>query len=163
MARVGLRDRAATDGVSERTSRFTVPTGEWRGPIPVPDLESEQYWRGLREREIRILQCADCRYWIHPPLAACPRCHGFDLHPEAVEGVGTVYSYTVVHREFAPGIEPRYVAALVELPEQPGLRLLTNVVNCDEDSLQIGLPVQAVFHDIDDTTALLFFEPSATA
>ena len=74
--------------------------------------------------------------------------------------LGTVYSYTVVHREFASGVEPPYVAALVEPDEQAGLRLLTNLVNCSETDLAIGMPVRAVFHDIAETSTLLFFEPA---
>ena len=115
---------------------FPAPRGDWRGPIPVPDLDSAGFWEGLRHHEIRLLRCRECGYWIHPPLAMCPSCHSFELHFEVTSSVGTVYTYTVIYREFVPGLEPPYVAALVEIPSQSRLRLLTNLVNCTEPDLR---------------------------
>jgi uncharacterized OB-fold protein len=89
----------------------------------------------------------------------CPRCHGFDLRPEAVAGTGSVYSFTIAHRQFVPGVEPPYAVALVEIDEEQGVRILTNLVNCRTDEIQIGLRVRAVFKDLDGSTSLLFFEP----
>jgi uncharacterized protein len=135
------------------------PEGDWQGPVPVSDLDSEAYWRGLREHEVRLLRCQSCGHRIHQPLAMCPRCHSFDLRPEAVAGTGSVYSFTIAHREFVPGVRPPYAVALVEIDEEPSVRILTNLVSCRTDEVRIGLRVRAVFKDIDATTSLLFFEP----
>jgi uncharacterized OB-fold protein len=143
------------------TVDFPEFTGEWRGPIPVPSIDSEAFWAGLREGELRILHCARCGHWTHPPLAPCPACHSPELAAEAVSGRGFVYSYTIAHREFAPGIEPPYVVAVVELDEQPGLRILTNLVNVNQADVAIGLKVRALFRDVADDAALVFFEPEA--
>jgi uncharacterized OB-fold protein len=37
------------------------------------------------------------------------------------------------------------VIALVELAEQPGLRIATNIVDCDPATLVCGMPVQVRF------------------
>jgi uncharacterized OB-fold protein len=140
---------------------FPEFTGDWEGPIPVPSIDAEPFWTGLREGELRILHCQNCGHWIHPPLARCPVCHSDQLKAEAVSGRGFLYSFTIAHREFAPGIKPPYVVAVVELEEQPGLRLLTNLVNCNAADVEIGLQVRALFRDVSDDAALVFFEPEA--
>jgi uncharacterized OB-fold protein len=101
------------------------------------------FWRGGAVGELRIQRCQDCQWWLHPPLPMCPRCHGRELAPEAVAGTGTVYSFTVNRYQWTPALEPPYVIAEVELDEQPGLRLLTSVVGCDE--VTIGMPVRVRF------------------
>jgi uncharacterized protein len=127
----------------------------------VADLDSAPFWAGLRGHELRILRCVECHTFVHPPQASCPKCLSLDLTAEAVSGRGSVYSFTVVNREFAPGIQPPYVAALVDLVEQDGLRLVTNLVNVTIADVHIGMPVRVVFHDLEGHgVTLAFFEPS---
>jgi uncharacterized OB-fold protein len=136
------------------------PSAPWRSAVPVPDAESEFYFEALRRHELMILRCQEpsCRRWIHYPLAACPQCHGFEVAPERTAGRGTVYSYTAVNREFTPNYPPPYIAALVELDEQPGLRILSNIVGCRAADVAIGMRVQATFADY-RTHSLVYFEP----
>jgi hypothetical protein len=74
-----------------------------------------------------------------------------------------VYSYTVNRRGVAdlPAYRDAgvYVLAYVELEEGP--RVMTNIVDCDPDSVRIGQRVEAVFHDTGEGNALLRFKPSA--
>jgi uncharacterized OB-fold protein len=136
-----------------------LPVRPWNGPTPVPEPETEAYWNGLREREVRILRCGNCANWVHYPVAMCGRCHSFDLVATPVAGTGTVYSFTVVHREFVPGVLPPYVVAVIELDEQQDVHLNTNLVNVRTDELAIGMRVRPVFFDVDDKTTLLYHEP----
>jgi uncharacterized OB-fold protein len=136
------------------------PAGPWRGPVPVADIDSAPFWAGLRHHQLLILRCDECRTFVHPPQASCPRCLSLNLTPGAVSGRGTVYSFTVVNREFAPGVRPPYVAALVDLVEQDGLRLVTNLVNLAIGDVQIGMPVRVVFFDVEgEDVTLAYFEP----
>jgi uncharacterized OB-fold protein len=138
------------------------PAGPWRGPVPLADTDSAPFWAGLRRHQLLILRCDGCRTFVHPPQASCPRCLSLNLAPEAVSGRGTVYSFTVVNREFAPGITPPYVAALVDLEEQDGLRLVTNLVNLAIGEARIGMPVRVVFFDVEgEDVTLAYFEPDA--
>ena len=43
---------------------------------------------------------------------------------------------------------------------RPGPRILTNIVDCEPDSVRIGQQVQAVFHDTGQGTALVRFRPA---
>lgn len=137
-----------------------TPDAPWKGPVPVPDAEAKNFALGLQERRLLILRCDECSYWVHPPSAVCPSCQSTSLKPKECSGKGIVYSFSVVLREFAPGVEPPYAVALVGLAEQPESRLITNIVNCKAGSLSIGMPVRIVYHPIADDSVLALFEPS---
>lgn len=70
-----------------------------------------------------------------------------------------MYSYTVNHKAWYPGQDVPYAIALVELIEQPGLRLMTNIVECPVERICIGMPVRVRFEILDDDIALPLFVP----
>jgi hypothetical protein len=45
-----------------------------------------------------------------------------------------------------------YAPAVIELEE--GVRLLSEVVDCDPDALEIDMPVEVVFEDVTDEVTL---------
>jgi uncharacterized OB-fold protein len=82
------------------------------------------------------------------------------VEPEAVSGRGVVFSYTFNHQPWVPAPDHPYPIAIVELPEQEGLRLTTNLVNCEPEAVRVGLPVQVVFEQHDEVFVPLF-EPAS--
>ena len=88
-----------------------------------------------------------------------------DIGHQPVSGRGTVHSVTAVHHGFVPGVDLPYLVALIELDEQPGLRLLTNVVECAPEQVHIGMPVHAVFVPFAgrDDIAAPHFQPDSAA
>jgi uncharacterized OB-fold protein len=58
-----------------------------------------------------------------------------------------VFTYTVNYHPYNPEIATPYVIAIVELDEQPGLRLATNIVDCEPDSVACGMPVEVRFEE----------------
>src|SRR5262249_48632578 len=102
-------------------------------PSPRITDRTVEFWTGGADGELRIARCQECGWYMHPPLPLCPSCRGRDVRPEAVSGRGTVWSWTLNRYQFAPGMAPPYVVAIVELVEQAGLRLLTNVVGCEPE------------------------------
>ena len=122
---------------------------------------NEHFWRGGAEGELRFLRCGPCRTWVHPPSPRCPDCLGEDLRPEAVSGRATVLTYTFNHKEWVPAPDHPYPIAIVEIEEQPGLRLMTNLVNCAADEVGIGMRVRVVFEECGDVFVPLF-EPDAS-
>ena len=125
-------------------------------PTLTPEIRS--FWTGGAEGQLLILRCGNCGGWVHPPAPACPD-DGSELKPEAVSGDGTVFTYTVNRHPYNPAVPPPYVIAIVELPEQEGLRFMTNIVNCDPESVTIGMPVRVVFEDHGEIFVPLF-EPA---
>jgi uncharacterized OB-fold protein len=111
---------------------------------PLNDL-NRPFWTGGARGELLILRCPACRYWVHPPASPCPGCGSDGLVPEAVSGKGTVFTYTVNWHPFNPEVPVPVLIAIVELPEQEGLRFTTNIVGCGPDDVRVGLPVEVRF------------------
>ena len=130
--------------------------------LPRVTDQNEHFWRGGAEGELRFLRCQNDGYWIHPPAPICPRCLKKDLAVEAVSGDGVVHTFTVNEQAWIPTLDPPYVIAIVEFPEQEGLRLTTNIVNVDPYDVYIGMPVRVVFDNYDDDVWLPMFEPIAS-
>lgn len=131
-------------------------------PVPRVTALTEPFWRGGARGELRIQRCADpgCGYYVHPPAPVCPRCHGRALDHPPVSGRARVVASTVNHQAWLPGWDLPYSVAIVELAEQPGLRLTTNVVDCDPHAVHVGMPVRVRFTPIDDDVWLPRFAPT---
>jgi uncharacterized OB-fold protein len=131
-------------------------------PLPLADDETQGFWDGCREHELRVLRCEDCSTYIHQPAPMCHSCNSTRLSWQRVSGQGEVYSWVVVHH--APGAgfqdETPYVIAWIELSEQPGLRILSNVVGCQPANVEAGMRVQVEFQDVTDTVSLPVFGPT---
>jgi hypothetical protein len=78
------------------------------------------------------------------------------VHAEPVSGRATVWSYTVNRYPWVPSMPVPYVVAQVELVEQAGLQLLTNIVECDIDAVHIGMKVSVCFARAGDSYIPLF-------
>ena len=79
------------------------------------------------------------------------------MQPEPVSGKGNVWSWTITRHRLSPGMEPPYVIALVELVEQPCLRLITAVVgDGDTANIAIGMPVSVAFERTGDIYIPIF-------
>ena len=128
----------------------------------IPDVtpETEHFWRGGARGELVFLRCRSCRTFVHPPSPVCPQCLGRDFAPEAVSGRGTIATFTVNHQPWNPLVAVPYVIALVEIDEQPDVRLMTNIVGCDPEDVGIGMRVRVTFEEHDDVYIPLF-EPEA--
>jgi len=50
-----------------------------------------------------------------------------------------------------------YVLALIDLLE--GCRMMTNIVECEPDTVEINMPVEIVFEDLNDEISLPQFRP----
>jgi uncharacterized OB-fold protein len=77
---------------------------------------------------------------------------------QAVSGKGRVFTYTVNHQPYNPAVPAPYVIAIVELPEQDGVRFTTNIVNCAPADVHVGMPVHVLFEE-DGGVFVPVFEP----
>ncbi len=110
-------------------------------PQPSPDVDTEGYWEANQKGELSLCRCSDaaCGYWNHPPLERCRLCGGPTTF-EPVSGKGTIFSFIVAHQPSVPGYLSNlpYLVALIELDEQPGLRLVGQVPVSKRDEIRIG-------------------------
>tara|TARA_B100001113_G_scaffold211404_1_gene173465 strand:- start:126 stop:410 length:285 start_codon:yes stop_codon:yes gene_type:complete len=80
------------------------------------------------------------------------------VSPTKVSGQAVVATFTINRQVWHAGLENPYIVAIVELVEQGGLRLTTNIVNCDIDAVHIGMSVKVLFDHREDIW-LPLFEP----
>ena len=110
----------------------------------VTDL-NRTFWTSGGSGKLAFLSCNDCGHLIHPPAPICPRDLRKDLSPREVSGNATVATFSINHQAWMPGPDLPYVVAIVEIDEQPSVRLTTNIVNCAPEDVYIGMPVRVVF------------------
>lgn len=140
-------------------------------PLPAPDpsveADAAPFWEATREHRLVLPRCRRCATVIWYPRGFCPACGALDVEWIDVPGTGSVYSFSIprrgqgAYRDAAP-----YVLAYVELdlPDGgPGPRMITNIVDCEPESLRIDDRVEVVFHDTADGHALPRFRPSDRA
>lgn len=127
-------------------------------PRKLPALTSDTapFWQGGSQGVLRIHHCAGCSRLFHPPGPVCPRCGGLEVAPRAVSGRGKVLTFTINRQAWAADLTEPYVVAIVELAEQAGIRLLTNIVRCAPVDVAIGMPVRVTFEQHEDVWLPLF-------
>ncbi|SRR6266567_3947278 len=130
--------------------------------IPVPDDETEEYWRAAADGRLLIKECRTCGRPFFHPRTYCPRCWSADTIWREASGKGTVYTFTVVYQNDLPPFRDRvpYVVAIVELEE--GVRMTSNVEGCPVEEVRCGMAVKVAFreeHRDEDSVALPVFVP----
>ena len=130
--------------------------------LPRVGPENEHFWTGGAAGELRILHCAACDSWVHPPQPICPACLSEPLEPRATPGRAVLHTFTVNHHPWIPGFDPPYIIAIVALEEDPSVRLTTNLVNCEAADVSIGMALRVVFEARDEGIFLPLFEPART-
>ena len=121
-----------------------------RRPLPAPDELTRFYWDAAAEHRLVLQRCGSCSKLQYPPEICCVHCQAEEFEVAEVSGRGVIYSYSVVDRPLHAGFVDAlpYVVVLVELADQPGLIILSNLVDVpDGTSLSCGMPVEVVFED----------------
>ena len=127
-----------------------------RPALPELAFENVPFWTGGAKGELLITRCRSCAHWIHPPLPVCPACRSRDVAPERASGRARIETFTVNRHAWYPGQEVPYVLAIVELAEQPRLRLTTRLVGIAPQDVRIGLEVRVRFERVEDVWLPLF-------
>ncbi|MCX2931758.1 OB-fold domain-containing protein [Mycobacterium sp. CVI_P3] len=113
----------------------------------VPEITelNRHFWTGGAEGALRFLRCTECGIYLHPPTPVCRKCLSENVEVATVSGRGRVVTFTINHQQWRPGVEVPYNIAVVELAEQQGLRLTTNIVSCPLERIEIGMQVAVEF------------------
>ncbi len=133
-------------------------TTEYKKPLPYINNETKTYWDGARSHELLLRRCRACGQYHFYPRDFCPACFSFDVEWVNASGRGTVYSVTICHLP-ATGFKDLvpYNLVLVELEEGP--RMMSNIVDCPNEDIKIGLPVEVTFDDVTPEVTLPKFRP----
>jgi uncharacterized protein len=123
-------------------------------PLPRPTEDSAPYWDAAQRGELCMQRCSDCGHTRFPPSVLCARCLSERHEWTRLSGRGTVFSWIIVHQSQHPAFnaDTPYNVTIVELEEGP--RLHATVVDCPNDQIRIGMPVEVVFDRVADDVTL---------
>lgn len=117
---------------------------------PVPDEADKPFWDACNEGRLVIQNCTACNQLQHPPEAVCRKCGSAD-HQEwkQVSGRGKVHGGMVVHDCRIGVMQPDqpFNVAIIELEEDPGVQLLSNLPGTTLDEIPHGATVQVEFQE----------------
>lgn len=130
-------------------------------PLPRPDDASAAFWEACARRELRIQSCDACGRRRFPPRPMCPACRSFASSWLPAQGLGTVFSYVICHPPLLPAFRELAPLAVVvvELADDPTLRMIGNLLGCAADAARIGLPVEVCFEDVGEGVVLPQWRP----
>ncbi len=114
-------------------------------PSVVADERSAPFFDGAANGQLVIQRCDGCQTWLAPVKKMCTECLSEDLSWAPVSGRATVHSFALMHQLYHPAFkgEIPYNVTVVELEEGP--RMPTNIVNCANDDIKVGMKVSVVF------------------
>lgn len=119
---------------------------------PAEDPTNKPFFDACREGRLLIGRCLDTGRPFFYPRGVSPFTLSSNVTMEQSKGEGVIYSWSV-----ARGKEP-YCLAYVTLDE--GVTLMTNIVDCDLDSIACGQRVRLVFKPSDGGAPLPMFTPA---
>jgi uncharacterized OB-fold protein len=140
-------------------SNVSTGTGLRLGGWTVPVVNAtNRSW--FTSGALTLQQCDDCGVVQHPPEEVCHACGGMVFSSKVVRPSGTVHSYTVVHHSVHPALDGfvPYTVVLVALDDEPGVRVVGNLLDVPVDEVAIGMPVVATWEELageDGTVVLL--------
>ena len=128
---------------------------------PRPTPETQPFWDGCRQGELKLQWCAPCAAAYFPPSPYCPRCLSDEVEWRAASGRGRLHTYVIAHRP-APGFEDDapYAIAIVELDEGP--RMMSNIIGIPNtpDHLVLDMALRVTFEARGDDVELPVFAPA---
>ena len=137
-------------------------------PVPVRDAASAPFFDGALGGQLMLLRCRRCATFMSPTAylrtprrPRCVGCMSAELDWAPATGRATLYSFALMHQLYdeAFAAEIPYNIAVVETDE--GVRLTSQVVDCDNDRLRIGMPLEVTFERMSEDVAVPKFRPRA--
>lgn len=123
--------------------------------MPAPNLSpgDKEYFDAPADGKLMLKKCGACGEHHHYPRALCPFCFSSDVQWVEAKGAGEIYTYSVTRR----GTAVPYCIAYVKLDE--GVSMMTNIVDCDLDTVKIGQKVRVVFRKTEGGFSMPLFTP----
>jgi uncharacterized OB-fold protein len=121
--------------------------------FPLPDTgipETRGFWDAAAGGHLEISACEQCDRFVWFPRPRCPDCNMGPLTWRRVTGRGTLFSWAVVEKPlFKPFREMvPYVTGLVAIEEDPSVRLVALIVDCDPGALEMEMPLDVIFREL---------------
>ena len=121
---------------------------------PRVNHETKAFWDATAKGQLHVGKCDDCGEHYYYPRPLCPFCFSDKVEWLQAKGTGEIYTYSVTRR----GGPVPYCIAYVTLDE--GVRMMTNIVDADLDTIRIGQKVKVVFKKSEGGFSVPMFAPA---
>ena len=115
---------------------------------PIPDEVDKPFWDACNEDRLVVQNCKACNRLQHPPAQVCAKCGSSEnLEWRGVSGRGRIYSYGVMYDCPVPmlTVDQPFNIAVIELEEDPGIKMLSHLPGTPVDRVPVGANVQVEF------------------
>lgn len=132
---------------------------EYNKPLPVIQEFTKPFWEAAKDSKLLVQNCNSCKLPIFFPRDRCPECWSQDLNWTEASGKGEVFAFSITYE----GVEKAFVEDLpivlawIDLPE--GIRMQSNIIDCDPETVKIGMAVEVTFRKATDDIFLPYFKP----
>jgi len=121
-------------------------------PAPPVNVEYEEFWSQANNGKLLLPRCMDTNQFFWYPRKISPFTLSANVEWVEAAGKGVIYTFSVMRRA-----DPQYVIAYVRLVE--GITMMTNIVECDPDSLEVGQPVELLMKEAENGQKVPVFRP----
>ncbi len=130
-------------------------------PLPRIDKDSEPYWASAHDHDLQLQRCTNCGHFRFYPSRACHYCQSLEFEWDEVSGKGEIYSFSILKRARGNPFEDLLPLTVVLVKLAEGPVMMSNLIDCPEDQVKIGLPVEIAYEDVDAEITLPVFRPAA--
>jgi len=130
-------------------------------PYPLPEYGAEAYWEACNHERLVMQRCEACHKFRFHPAPLCTHCSDEHFTWARLSGRGKVVTWTVITHPVHPAAFAKvpYVVAQIELDEQRGLTMISNLINVDLNAIRFDMPVSVKFESHPNGQKLPVFAP----
>ncbi|MDB5925014.1 MAG: hypothetical protein JWN13_3950 [Betaproteobacteria bacterium] len=133
---------------------MATPYQERKLRDPALNPGDKEYFDAAADGKLMLKKCGTCGEHHHYPRSLCPFCFSDKVAWVQAKGTGTVYTYSITRR----GGPVPYCIGYVTLDE--GVKMMTNFVDCDFDTIKIGQKVKVAFKKSEGGFSIPMFTPA---
>ncbi len=113
-------------------------------------MPSPRYWKEIPQRyRLEADKCKSCGKIWFPPRLICPNCKSKEFDKVKLSEEGEIVTFTVIRvgpEQFST--QTPYVVGILKLQE--GVQIMSQIVDCKPEDVEIGKPVKLVFRKIQE-------------
>ena len=132
---------------------------KYNKPLPEFRPETKPFWDSCKKHELLLPKSKETNKFFFYPRAFSPGDDMAEVIWEKASGKAKVWTFSIHHMGPTKAYKDdgAYVVALVETEE--GVKMMTNIINCDPKEVYVGMDVEVVFDDVTSEVTLPKFQP----